>query len=136
MSVTLTFTAEKELSMRFVRSSLVLCLAIACLIPLAALGAHHVNGTWVLSVDLGGQGGDATFVLEEKEAGVLTGTYSGAVGSAEVTGKVSGNEVEFSFSSDQAGTVTYKGTITDGVMSGTCSYGDLGSGTFSGKKKE
>ena len=123
--------------MRFVRSSLVLCLVVACLIPLVAVAAHHVNGTWVLSVDLGGgQGGDATFVLEEKEAGKLTGTYSGGVGTADVTGTVSGNDVEFWFDSDQAGKVTYKGSITDGVMSGTCTYGDLGSGTFSGSKKE
>ena len=122
--------------MRFVRSSTILCLVVLCLIPLAVAAAHHVNGTWVLTVDLGGQGGDATFMLEEKEGGVLSGTYTGAVGSAEVTGTVSGNEVEFSFESDQAGKVTYKGTITDGVMSGTCSYGDLGEGTFKGKKQE
>jgi len=123
--------------MRFVRSSLILCFVVLCLIPLAAAAAHHVNGTWVLTVDLGGgQGGDATFMLEEKEAGVLSGTYSGAVGSAEVSGTVTGNEVEFSFDSDQAGKVTYKGTITDGVMSGTCTYGALGEGTFEGKKQE
>lgn len=102
----------------------------------AALAAHHVNGTWILSVDLGGgQGGDATFVLQEGEDGVLTGTYSGAVGTAEVTGKVNGNEVEFSFTSDQAGKVSYKGTVDGDTMEGTCTYGDLGSGTFKGTKK-
>ena len=123
--------------MRFLRSSLILCLAVVCLVPLAALASHHVNGTWVLAVDLGGgQGGDATFTLEETEEGKLTGTYSGGVGQADVSGTVSGNEVEFWFEADQVGKVSYKGTITDGVMSGTCTYGDLGSGTFSGSKKE
>ena len=126
--------------MRFIRSSLILCLAVVCLIPLAAaaLGSHHVNGTWVLAVDLGGgQGGDATFTLQETEEGKLSGTYSGALGQAEVTGTVSHHNVEFWFDSDQAGRVTYKGSITeDGVMAGTCTYGDLGSGTFEGKKKE
>ena len=120
--------------MRFIRWSSLLVL-ILCLVPAIALAAHHVNGTWVLTVDLGGQGGDATFVLEEREAGKLSGTYSGAVGQAEVTGTVNGNEVEFSFSSDQAGNVTYKGTVSGDTMEGTCSYGDLGSGTFKGKKK-
>jgi hypothetical protein len=103
----------------------------------AALAAHHVNGTWALSVDLGGgQGGDATFVLKEGEGGVLTGTYSGAVGSADVTGKVTGNEVEFSFNSDQVGEISYKGTVDGDTIEGACTYGALGSGTFKGKKSE
>ena len=122
--------------MRFFRSSSFVIIAVLSLVPLAALAAHHVNGTWVLSVDLGGQGGDATFVLEEKEEGKLTGTYSGAVGTADVTGTVNGNEVEFSFDSDQAGKVTYKGTVSGDEMEGTCTYGNLGAGTFKGKKKE
>ena len=120
--------------MRFVGWSSLLVLVL-CLVPAVALAAHHVNGTWVLTVDLGGgQGGDATFVLEEKEAGKLTGTYSGAVGQADVTGTVNGNEVEFSFSSD-AGNVSYKGTVSGDTMEGTCNYGDVGSGTFKGTKK-
>ena len=103
----------------------------------AALAAHHVNGTWILAVDLGGgQGGDATFSLEEGEGGVLTGTYSGALGSADVTGKVNGSEVEFSFSSDQAGKVSYKGTVDGDTMEGTCTYGDLGSGSFKGNRSQ
>ena len=100
-------------------------------------GAHHVNGTWVLAVDLGGgQGGDATFKLEESEPGKLTGTYSGALGSEDVTGTVDGNKVAFSFSSGQAGQVSYEGTVDGNSMSGTCTYGDLGSGTFAGKRQE
>ena len=103
----------------------------------AALAAHHVNGKWLLAVDLGGGGGDVTIVLEEGEEGALSGTYSGQMGTAlEVTGKVNGNEVEFSFSSDQAGKITYKGTVDGDTMEGTCVYGDLGSGTFKGKKSE
>ena len=121
--------------MRLILRSSLLVLVILCLIPVAALADHHVSGTWVLTVDLGGQGGDPTFVLEEKEPGKLTGTYSGALGQAEVTGTVNGNEVEFSFSSD-AGDVTYKGTVSGDMMEGTCNYGDVGSGTFKGKKKE
>ncbi|MDX1383713.1 MAG: hypothetical protein R3190_08730 [Thermoanaerobaculia bacterium] len=105
------------------------------LLPLAVLADHHVNGTWVLDVDLGGQGGQATFELEETEPGKLTGTYNGAVGTAEVTGTVSGNEVSFSFESDQAGKVSYKGKVDGDAMEGTCEYGALGSGTFKGQRK-
>ena len=120
--------------MRFFRWSSLLVLVL-CLSPVAAIADHHVNGTWVLNVDLGGgQGGAPTFVLEEKEAGKLSGTYSGALGQADITGTVDGAQVEFSFSSE-AGNVTYKGTVSGDMMEGTCNYGDVGSGTFKGKKK-
>ena len=56
-------------------------------------------------------------------------------GAALAAHHVNGNEVEFSFTSDQAGKVSYKGTVDGDTMEGTCTYGDLGSGTFKGKKK-
>ena len=120
--------------MRSVRTAFAVFVLFAALAVVPAQAAHHVNGTWVLTVDLGGQGGDATFELEETD-GKLTGTYSGAVGSADVTGTVNGNEVEFSFESGQAGKVTYKGTVEGDSMEGTCSYGQLGEGTFKGTRK-
>lgn len=104
------------------------------LLSTVAVASHHVNGKWVLSVSLGdGQGGEATFTLTEGEGGALTGKYSGAAGEADVTGTVKGNEVEFTFDS-QLGKVTYKGTVDGDTMEGTCSYGQMGEGTFKGKK--
>ena len=99
-----------------------------------AFAGHHLNGTWKLDVTIAGQApGTATFELTEGEGGALTGTYVGAAGSADVTGMVSGADVEFSFDS-QAGKVTYQGSYADGKLSGTCSYGMVGDGTFSGGK--
>ena len=109
-------------------------LALVFVFSSVLLADHHVNGKWVLTVDLGGQGGDATFELEEAD-GKLSGTYSGSLGSADISGTVDGNNVEFSFESD-AGKVTYKGEVDGDTMSGECSYGDLGSGTFAGKRQE
>ena len=120
--------------MRFSRSFFLLVALVALVWTTPGLAKHHVNGTWTLTVDLGGQGGEATFELEEKKEGKLSGTYSGAAGEAEVSGTVSGNEVEFTFDS-QFGSVTYKGTVDGDKMSGTCSYGDIGEGTFEGSKK-
>lgn len=112
---------------------LLLTLSLVLLAPLAIAG-HHVNGTWSMDVDLGGQqGGTATFELEEGEGGTLTGTYSGALGNAAVSGTVNGMEVEFSFDS-QAGKVTYKGTVSGNSMQGSCNYGMVGEGTFEGTK--
>jgi hypothetical protein len=107
---------------------------LAALAPVV-LAAHHLNGTWKLDVRLAdGNGGTATFVLNEAEGGVLTGTYAGQAGEAAVTGTVNGAEVTFSFESPAAGTVTYQGTYVDGRLSGTCDYGMAGSGTFEGGK--
>ena len=117
--------------MRSVKS-LALFLLVLLFVAGAALG--DVSGKWVLSVDLGGQGGDATFELKEED-GKITGTYSGAVGQAEVTGTVGGDQVEFAFDSD-AGKVSYKGKVGGDSMEGTCSYGQLGEGTFKGTRSE
>lgn len=94
-----------------------------------------VTGDWVLSVDLGGQGGDATFELQEGDDGALTGSYTGALGRADVSGMVKDGNIEMTFDS-QAGKVTYQGEATEDTMAGTVTYGQLGSGTFSGKRQD
>lgn len=102
-----------------------------------ALAADTVDGTWSLNVSLGGgQGGTATFELTQGEDGQITGKYRGAVGEADVTGTVQGNEVEFSFESGQAGKISYKGTFEGDTMKGTCTYGQLGAGTFEGTRQK
>jgi hypothetical protein len=103
------------------------------MLAVGAMAGHHLNGTWQLEVDLGGQGGTATFELVEGEGGTLTGTYTGVAGTAPVTGKVNGADVEFSFDAQMI-KVTYTGTYADGKLSGKCSYGSMGQGTFAGKK--
>ena len=58
------------------------------------------------------------------------------LGDAKVTGTVKGNQVEWSFQSDQAGKIVYTGSL-DGAsrIKGTCEYGSLGKGTFTAEKK-
>ena len=115
--------------------AMLVCTLVCLLVFVACAAMVDVTGNWALTVDLGGQGGDATFELEEED-GKITGTYSGALGAADVTGTASGDEVEFSFDTD-AGKVSYKGTISDDAMEGTCDYGSqLGSGTFAGTRSE
>ena len=109
-----------------------LCLALA--LVSAPVLAANAAGTWEMVVDLGGQGGNPTFVFEQ-DGETLSGTYRGALGEAEVTGSVKGEEIEFSFEM-QGMTVTYKGKVSGESMEGSCEYGDFGSGTFTGKKKQ
>ncbi|MDH3732515.1 MAG: hypothetical protein OEU54_03235 [Gemmatimonadota bacterium] len=94
--------------------------------------AQDMTGTWVLAVDLDAGTGDATFELVQDGA-TITGTYTGALGEAEVTGSVDGSSVELKFDS-QAGEIVYKGTVEGNSYEGTCEYGQLGSGTFSGTR--
>ena len=110
-------------------------LAAVALFAVAAVAFadHHVTGKWVLDVKLGdGQGGQAALDLKE-EAGKITGTYTGALGSVPVTGTATGDQFEISLESD-AGKVSYKGKVSGDTMEGTCSYGQLGEGTFTGKR--
>jgi hypothetical protein len=111
-------------------------LVAVCLIPLAALAAD-VTGKWTFNVVLDAGSGSPTFVF--KQTGEkLTGTYNGTLGSAELTGTVKGDAIEFSFEAsvgDQKGKVVYTGKIEAAdKMKGDVDYAGLGKGTWTGKK--
>jgi hypothetical protein len=105
------------------------------LFSVALLGAD-ISGTWSAAVTLDAGSGTATFVF--KQAGDnVTGTYTGAVGSANVTGTVKGSDVEWSFDAGDAGKVSYKGKLdAAGKIAGTVEYGQLGKGTFTAEKQK
>jgi hypothetical protein len=119
--------------MRIVRLRSFLAAALLLASTVAAFADHHVTGKWVIDVKLGdGQGGQATLELKE-EGGKVTGTYSGALGSVPVTGTANGNEVEVSLDTE-AGKISYQGKVSGDTIEGTCNYGQLGEGTFTGKR--
>jgi hypothetical protein len=112
-------------------------LAIGFLIVATALvlwGAD-ISGTWSAAVMLDAGSGTATFVFQQ-QGDAISGTYSGVLGEAKVTGTVMGDKVEWSFDGGQAGKVSFQGTL-DGPakMKGTAEYGLLGKGTFTAEKK-
>lgn len=110
-------------------------LATLILMSLAAYAASSVTGTWNAKVDLGGQGGSPTFVLKQ-DGEKLTGTYSGALGDAPLTGTIKDGKIAFDFNI-QDNKIHYEGTVSaDGSkMEGTCDYGGQASGTFKAEKK-
>jgi len=113
------------------KSTLILAGLILFVLTLAAA---DLSGTWSASVTLDAGSGTATFVL--KQAGdKLSGTYTGALGEAQVSGTVNGASVEWSFESGDAGKCTYTGKLEGGKISGTVVYGQLGKGTFTAEKK-
>lgn len=112
-------------------------LLLLALLPVIAL-AHDVTGKWTFEVTTDAGNGSPTFVF--KQAGEkLTGTYTGLFGSAELTGTVRGDDIEFSFeagTADQKARIVYKGKIESATkMKGTTDLGALGSGTWTGAKQ-
>src|SRR5215471_5915870 len=86
----------------------------------AAMLAADVTGTWNAKVDLGGQGGTPTFVLKQ-DGDKLTGTYSGALGDAPLSGTIKGNAVVFDFEASGAkihyeGKLNAEGTTMEGSV--------------------
>jgi hypothetical protein len=105
------------------------------LFSLALTGAD-ISGTWSAAVVLDAGSGSATFVFKQTGDN-LTGTYTGVVGTANVTGTVKGSDVEWSFEAGEAGKVIYKGKLdASGKIAGTVEYGQLGSGKFTAEKQK
>jgi len=98
----------------------------------------NVTGAWLFQVETPNGTGSPTFNFKQ-EGEKLTGQYKGAFGEAPVTGTVKDNKIEFTLKVEvqgQAMTLTYTGTIEkDGTMKGTVAMGDVGSGTWTGKRQ-
>jgi hypothetical protein len=109
-----------------------LILLMAAALP---VWAADLTGTWSADVVLDAGSGTATFVFKQ-DGEKLSGSYSGTLGQATLSGTVKGDKAEWSFDVDQVGKVTYAATM-DGAtkMKGSTVYGLLGKGTFTAQKK-
>jgi hypothetical protein len=109
---------------------------VLCLLGVAAL-AHDISGKWTFQVETDAGSGSPTFVFQQ--AGEkLTGTYSGQLGTAQLTGTVKGDDIQFSFSAPalENGKVAYTGKIdASGKMKGEVDLAGLGKGTWTGTKQ-
>jgi hypothetical protein len=95
----------------------------------------NVTGTWAFEVDLGGNAGTPTFTFKQ-DGDKLTGKYNGQLGEADVTGTVKGKEIKFSFEVEAGRKVVYTGTVEKDTMKGKADYGEVGSGTWTAKRKK
>ena len=112
-------------------------LAIAAFTVAQLASAADVTGTWIMAVETGAGSGSPTFILVQKGE-ALSGSYKGQLGEAQVTGTVKGDEVTIEYKVEgQGGTlaVKYSGKTDGKTMSGKVSLGQLGEGTFTGKKQ-
>ena len=96
----------------------------------------NVTGTWNMTVETQAGSGNPTFILKQ-EGETITGTYKGQFGEAPVKGTIKGNEIKFTVKVDAQGQqleIEYAGTVDGNTMKGKVKLGDLGEGTFTGKK--
>ena len=102
----------------------------------ASMAQTNVTGSWTLTVETQAGSGSPTF--EFKQAGEeLTGTYKGQFGESPLKGTVKGNEIKFTIKISAQGQdleIQYDGTVDGSTMKGKVKLGELGEGTFSGKK--
>lgn len=104
----------------------------------AATDSYNISGVWNFAVETAAGSGNPLFVFKQEDE-TLTGTYKGALGEAPLTGTVKGSEVRFSFKVNvqgQEAEVVYTGKIESATtMKGAVKLGDLGEGTWTGKKQ-
>lgn len=93
-----------------------------------------VTGTWLAQVETSAGSGTPTFVLTQKGE-ALTGSYSGALGEAKLTGTVKGEVIQWTVELDQ-GKLVYQGKITGDKIEGTVDLAGQASGTFTASKKK
>jgi hypothetical protein len=101
--------------------------------------AADISGAWTFTVETDMGSGTPAFVFRQ-DGEKLTGTYSGQLGEAQVSGTVKGNAVEFSYEAAPQGEkilVKYAGTLEgDSKMKGTVELGKAAKGTFTAVKKQ
>jgi hypothetical protein len=124
------------------RHAIIAIIVFGCLAGAATAQSKEktdVTGEWAFEVQT--QMGTGTPTVTFKQDGeALTGHYSSAVlGEVDFTGTVKGNAIEFSLKASVQGnefTATYAGTVEDNkAMKGTVKFGEMGEGTFTGKRK-
>jgi len=105
-------------------------------VPAVSAYATNVTGEWNLTVETPNGTGTPTVTFKQ-DGETLTGTYKGRFGEAPLKGTVKGDEIKFTFTISPQGQdlqIDYTGTVEGDTMKGKVKFGELGDGTFSGKK--
>jgi hypothetical protein len=98
--------------------------------PMVAFAATTIAGTWNVKLDYQGQGGTATIVLKQ-DGEKLTGEYSGPRGDADVTGTITGRNVELKLDAPDSETFYHGRLSSDGTkIEGTYDFSGQRAGTF------
>ena len=102
-------------------------------------GAANISGVWNFAVETQAGSGSPTFTFKQ-DGENLSGSYKGQFGEAPLNGTVKGADVKFTVKVNAQGqdlTINYTGKI-DGKdsMKGSASFGEMGEGTWTAKRKQ
>lgn len=104
----------------------------------AAAFAADVTGKWSMNVETDMGSGTPTFVFKQ-DGENLTGTYSGQLGEAKVTGTVKGDAIQFQFEVSPGGDkilAKYSGKLEGSTkMKGEIDFSGMAKGKFTGEKQ-
>jgi hypothetical protein len=97
--------------------------------------APTMTGTWALEAHH--SAGVSTPTATITQTGEkLTGKYTGSYGQSELTGSIKGQEFTFTveIGTEQKVSVVYTGTLDGNTIKGSLTMGEMGEGTFTGKR--
>ncbi len=86
-----------------------------------------------MKVETSAGSGTPVFVLKQTGE-TVTGTYTGQLGEATVTGTSKEKEIKLEFKAGEYN-VVYTGTVEGNTMKGKVAISDVAQGTFSGMKE-
>jgi hypothetical protein len=98
--------------------------------------APTMTGTWTLEVHH--SAGVSTPTVTMTQTGEkLAGKYVSSYGESELTGSIKGTEFTFTveIGTEQKVRVVYTGTLDGNSIKGSLTMGEIGEGTFTGKRK-
>jgi hypothetical protein len=138
LNVTLQGESVKRLRKHIIASITIITAAFV-FAAILTVGAQSTNvtGNWKLTIETpNGSGGPSLVLKQEKEE--LTGTYKGRFGDTPLKGTVKGKDIKFTTKVSAQGQdilVEYEGTVDGDTMKGKVKFGEMGEGTFTGKKE-
>ena len=135
----LALPAQRGISMQTLFRTTVALISAAVVVASAPLAAQatNVTGDWEFTVTTDQGSGTPTMTFKQ-DGEKLTGKYIGQFGTADLTGTVKGNAIQFTFTIDvqgQQAPATYKGTVEKNTMKGTMDIAGMVNGTFTATKK-
>lgn len=134
-----TFRSVRTMVRQIVAMGIIVAAAMTINVTVAGQTPADVAGDWALTVET--DNGTTTPSVRLGQTGSeLTGHYSSeALGEADVTGSVDGNDIRFSFEASLQGfalDVVYTGILQeDGTLSGELDLGGFGGGTFTAQRR-
>jgi hypothetical protein len=100
-----------------------------------SLQKPKITGTWDMNVQTSVGNGTPVFILKQENDTLITGTYSGQLGEAPIKGVIKGTDVSLEFMAS-GNLIRYTGIVDGDNMKGKVVLGNLGEGTFTGKRRE